>query len=143
MNAYEKRRMDGQLRLQWELVVEPEIRKVLTLDQITTVFRRTLQPQQLTQEDAEVELSNADQLLAGQNGSNVCHTRQGTWWKEGLQVTYGMDDAIENNPDGTLSAAFFWWELPEAETERVEPWFQAVIQALNEAQENLLCFGHI
>lgn len=140
--TYTKYRAEGKLRLQWELVIDPETRKVLTLDQMLTVFRRTIRPEQFTFERSNEDIQNADQILIGRSGEASCQACQGVWTREGRSVPLYLDDAVENNPDGTVSAAFLWWEL-EDEDAVLEGWFRELAQALDDAQENLMLFGRI
>ncbi len=142
MKDYETRKTENGVRLQWELVTDPEVRKLLTLEQMLTVFRRTLRPEKFTCQESGMEMENADALLIGHSGEATCRAYTGEWLREGVQGSFYLDDAVENNPDGTVSAAFLWWELAE-EDERAAEWFGELAKALDEAQENLLLFGRI
>lgn len=139
---YTKYRTGDALRLQWELVVDPEIRRILTLDQMLTVFRRTIRPERFTFARTEETLEDAGQLLIGYSGEACCQSCQGVWSRDGHTVSFYLDDAVENNPDRTVSAACLWWEVEE-EDAVVEGWFQELAQALDDAEENLVLFGKI
>ena len=84
--TYTKYRAEGKLRLQWELVIDPETRKILTLDQMLTVFRRTIRPEQFTFERSNEDIQNADQILIGRSGEASCQACQGVWHREGRSV---------------------------------------------------------
>ncbi len=126
-------------RLQFELLVEPDIRKVLTLEQIFTVFRQTTRPESLTQEDREAVAEDTLGVFQSGGGLRYYHARTGQFTREGRTVSYGLDDDLVNNEDGSLTAAFVWWEAEEDAA--VEAWFRELVQAIQEAQENLLLFG--
>lgn len=142
MEGYEKRWVDGRLRLQWELIVEPTTRKALTLEHMMTVFRRTLRPEQMTREDFEGNELDSDKFFTDQTGMSSYTACQGQWLREGKTVDYYLDDATQNNPDGTITAGFLWWEL-EREDATVERWFRELVRAMAEAEDNLLLFGMI
>lgn len=142
MEAYEKLWIDGRLRLQFELIVEPEIRKVLTLEHMLTVFRRTLRPERITRQETEEVVLSSEQFFAGRGGETDYQAYQGAWRKDGKGANYYLDDATENNEDGTITAGILWWELEE-EDETIEQWFREVVQAMLEAEDNLLLFGRI
>lgn len=128
-------------RLQFELLIEPDIRKVLTLEQFFSVFRRTVQPESLTQEDGEAVAEDTLGVFQSGGGLRYYHIRTGQFIREGRTISYGLDDDLVNNEDGSLTAAFLWWEAEEDPV--VEVWFRELVQAIQEAQENLLLFGRI
>lgn len=136
-----KTKTDAGMRWSWELLVEPEVRKALTLEQVFAVFRRTVQPESVTQEDREAVAEDTLGVFQSGGGLRWFHTRTGEFTREGKTVRYGLDDDVVNNEDGTLTAAFLWWEA--AEDERVESWFVELVRAVEDAQENLLLFGRI
>lgn len=142
MEGYEKRWVNGRLRLQWEMVVEPETRKVLTLEHMMTVFRRTVRPEQMTQETFLGNNLDSDKFFTDQSGFSSYTAYQGQWTREEKTVDYYLDDATENHPDGTLTVGFLWWEL-KREDEAVEQWFRDLVKAMVEAEDNLLLFGRI
>ncbi len=139
MESVTRIQTDRGMRWSWELLVEPEVRKVLTLDQVFAVFRQTVQPESLTAEDREDTAEDTLGVFQNGGGLRYFHSRTGTFNREGRTVQFGLDDDVVNNEDGSLTAAFFWWE--SAADERVEGWFRELVQALEEAQENLLLFG--
>lgn len=140
--VYNKYETEGKLRLQWELVVDPAARKIMTLEQMLTVLRRAMQPEQLEFDFTDETIQDADQLLIGRSGEATCRSCQGEMVRQGRTVSFYLDDAVENNPDGTVSAAFLWWELA-GEDEQLEGWFAELAQALDDAQEDLMLFGRI
>lgn len=140
--VYNKYEAGGRLRLQWELVVDPAARKIMTLEQMLTVLRRAMQPEQLDYDFTDETIQDADQLLIGRSGEATCRSCQGEMVRQRRTVSFYLDDAVENNPDGTVSAAFLWWELA-GEDEQLEGWFAELAQALDDAQEDLMLFGRI
>lgn len=140
--VYNKYEAEGKLRLQWELVVDPAARKIMTLEQMLTVLRRAMQPEQLEFDFTDETIQDADQLLIGRSGEATCRSCQSEMVRQGRTVSFYLDDAVENNPDGTVSAAFLWWELA-GEDEQLEGWFAELAQALDDAQEDLMLFGRI
>lgn len=142
MERVDKLKTETGLRLQYELLVEPEVRKVLTLEQIFTVFRRTVLPETLTREDREAAEADTQGMLQGAGGERRYHVCSGDFQRAGRQVRYSMDDDLIYNEDGSLTAAFLWWET-EREEPAVEAWFEELVRAVEEAQENLLLFGRI
>lgn len=136
-----KTKTDSGTRWSWELLVELEVRKVLTLEQIFTVFRRTVQPESVTQEDRESVAEDTLGVFQSGGGLRWFHTRTGEFTRDGRIVRYGLDDDVVNNEDGTLTAAFLWWEAAEDAT--VDDWFRELVRAVEDAQENLLLFGRI
>lgn len=141
MEGVNKTKTDAGVRWSWELLAEPEVRKVLTLEQIFTVFRRSVQPENLTQEDGESVAEDTLGVFQSGGGLRWFHTRTGEFTRAGKAVRYGLDDDVVNNEDGTLTAAFLWWESPE--DPEVEDWFHELVSAVEDAQENLLLFGRI
>lgn len=129
------------VRLQYELLVDLSARKVLTLEQAFAVFRRTVLPESITWEDSEAAAEDTLGVFQNGGGLRFFRSRTGQFTREGRRVRYGLDDDLVNNEDGTLTAVFLWWESEEDPT--VEAWFEALAQALEEAQENLLLFGRI
>jgi hypothetical protein len=142
MEALRRTRTDTGVRYSYELLVEPEVRKVLTLEQIFTVFRQSVQPESVTEQDAEAVAEDTLGMFQSGGGERYYRTRSGQFVREGKVVRYGLDDDVVNNEDGSLTAAFLWWEM-EGEDPAVEAWFRELVRAVEEAQENLLLFGRI
>lgn len=136
-----KTKTETGVRWSWELLVEPEVRKALTLEQVFTVFRRTVQPESLTREDRESVAEDTLGVFQSGGGLRWFRMRTGEFTREGKTVLYGLDDDVVNNEDGTLTAAFLWWE--SSDDEAVDGWFHALVRDVEEAQENLLLFGRI
>jgi hypothetical protein len=143
MEALRKTRTDTGLRYSYELLVEPEVRKVLTLEQIFTVFRQSVQPESVTEQDAEGVAEDTLGMFQSGGGERYYRTRTGQFTREGRVIRYGLDDDVVNNEDGSLTAAFFWWETEGEEDPAVEAWFRELARAIEDAQENLVLFGRI
>jgi hypothetical protein len=143
MEALRRTRTDTGVRYSYELLVEPEVRKVLTLEQIFTVFRQSVQPESLTEQDAEGVAEDTLGMFQSGGGERYYRTRTGQFTREGRVIRYGLDDDVVNNEDGSLTAAFFWWETEGEEDPAVEGWFRELARAIEDAQENLLLFGRI
>jgi hypothetical protein len=137
MKHIEKEKIEGKIRLRFDFVLEADVRKVLTLEQMFTVFRRTFRPEQLTGEQRRESSLNFDSFT-----ETSYMTRFGQWNKQGISGSYYLDDAVEHNEDGTLTVGLFWLEL-EGEYPQAEQWFEEIVQALLDAEENLLLFGRI
>lgn len=142
MKRYETISLPTGVRFQWELTAEPETRKLLTLEQMLTVLRRTLRPETFTCVESGEELENADALLIGHSGEATCRSYSGEWVREGISGTFYLDDAVADNGDGTMAAGFCFMEVTEG-ADTAEGWFAQVAKALDEAEENLLLFGRI
>lgn len=142
VDGYEKQWTDGRLRLQFTLEAEPEERKVLTLQQMQTVIRRTLRPERFTQTLREETAIDPTRFFTSGGGESSYRTLRGTWFREGRQIAYYLDDAVEQTPEGSLSVGFLRWELP-GEDAQAERWFAAAVQALLDAQDALRLYGHI
>ncbi|GEM_PF-2255051 len=142
MSNYTKVKTETGVRLQLELVVEPDVRKVLTMEQLFTVFRRTVLPETVTREDREGVEEDTLTVFQSGGGERYYQICTGEWTREGHSVRYYLDDDLVNNEDGSLTAAFLWWETDE-EDKIVEGWFAELTRAAMDAQENLLLFGRI
>lgn len=141
MEGVKRSKTEARTRWSWELLVEPDVRKVLTLEQVFTVFRRTVHPETLTREDREAAAEDTLGVFQNGGGLRYYRSRTGTFTREGRTVRYGLDDDVVNNEDGSLTVAFLWWESEG--DERVEDWFQELVRAIQDAQENLLLFNRI
>ena len=133
---------DTGLRQQFELLVEPEVRKVLTLEQLFAVLRRTLRPDTLTQEDRDGVEEETQTVFQSGGGERFYRIRTGVFTRMGRTVRYYLDDDLVNNEDGTLTAALLWWETDSQDPE-VGEWFAQLAREIEEAQENLLLFNRI
>lgn len=142
MARYEKRMVDGRLRLQFELVVEQAVRKALTLEQVYTVFCRSARPEQITRKEFQNSTLDSDDFFTGQSPETWFNCMEGEWSRAGRTMHYYMDDAVMDNRDGTLTAVFLWWEV-EADDAEAEAWFDELCKAVLAAQENLELFGRI
>lgn len=140
MKPYQIINTDGETLYQFELVVHQDVKRVLTLEQLYTLFRQTAQPDSITRRESQDSEEDDTTLFQNGGGERFYQIFEGEWQKGDKTMTYYMDDDMVSGADETLSAALVRWECAEPDAE-IEALFAAYVDNILVAQENFLLYG--